>query len=364
MNTKKLNEFLESNNHPNFRFKQIINAIFKNDCDSFDKINNLPKDLRDQLSKSLTIIPFQTKEVLISKDKKSIKAILETTDNSLIETVLIKNSTNNWTACLSSQIGCTLGCKFCATGASGFTRDLTSEEITGQILFLKHFLNQQQTSNTTKTPNPENNPDQKDPTPTISNIVFMGMGEPFLNWRNVKKAIQDLTDQNLFNFAARSISISTSGIIPGIEELAKSFPQINLAISLHSANPETRSSLMPINNEYPLDRLKKSIERYINTTNRKVLLEYILIKNITDTQEQAKRLIDFINQFNKKHLLHVNLIKFNQTTQKFQPSSKTNIQFFQKTLKNNRINVTLRQSLGSEIEGACGQLKNQKAINS
>lgn len=338
MNLSNIKNFLIDNKQPAFRLKQIINAVYKENCIDFNDINVLPIELRNELSNNFKILSLTKKTILKSSDNKSIKALLTTEDNKNIETVLIANKNKTWTACISSQIGCKLGCKFCATGNNGYTRDLKHNEITEQILFWKNYLNKNKKLG------------------NLTNIVYMGMGEPFLNWENVSISLKKLTDPELFGFGSRSISVSTSGIPEGIISLADNFEQVNLAISLHSADSDTRSKLMPINNKYDLEDLKKALEYYLNTTNRKVFLEYIMLDGITDKPEDTKKLISFIEYFNKNQLLHVNLINYNSTGSKFNPSSKQTIDGFLKYLGKNKISATIRKSPGNEINGACGQL--------
>ena len=341
MNLSELNYFLTDNKQPNFRLKQIINAVYKENYINFNDIQVLPIDLRDKLSENFDIIPFTIDKILKSKDTLSYKALLITADNKYIETVLIAAKNNTWSACISSQIGCKLGCKFCATGNSGYTRDLSAEEILGQVLFWKNYLSSNKLGK-------------------LTNIVYMGMGEPFLNWNNLNISLKKLIDPGLFDFSSRSISVSTSGITDGIIKLANEFDQVNLAISLHSANDETRSKLMPINHKHNLNDLKQALDYYTSKTNRKVFLEYIMLHKLTDTTEDADNLINFINSFEKKHLLHVNLISYNTTASKYKASTKDEIEKFQTYLQKNKINTTTRKSLGNEINGACGQLSGNK----
>jgi adenine C2-methylase RlmN of 23S rRNA A2503 and tRNA A37 len=237
-----------------------------------------------------------------------------------------------------------LGCDFCATGKMGFKRNLSAEEITDQVLFwiqyLKGFRNSKFEIR---------NYD-------VSNIVFMGMGEPFLNWENVKQSLKILMDKNLFGFGSRSISISTVGIPQGIKELAKEFPQINLAISLHFAFDEKRNKYMTINKEYNLNQIKTAIQGYIKQTKRKVFIEYLMLNDINDNTEDADNLIKFLISIHDNYLLHVNLIRYHKTPGSFSPSSNNKIHKFKDYLEKNNVSVTIRKSLGEEIFAACGQL--------
>ncbi|HLN18841.1 MAG TPA: hypothetical protein VK255_01580, partial [Patescibacteria group bacterium] len=190
----------------------------------------------------------------------------------------------------------------------------------------------------------------------INNIVYMGMGEPFLNWKNVKNSLKDLIDPELFGFGSRSISVSTAGIPEGIEKLSEEFPQINLAISLHFATDEERNKFMPINRKYNLADLREALNKYFLECNRKVFIEYILLENINDNQSDADDLIGYIKSIDKKHLLHVNLIRYNYTSKNLKPSPTGVIREFKEYLLKNGINVSIRKSLGEEVSAACGQL--------
>ncbi|MDP1619528.1 MAG: 23S rRNA (adenine(2503)-C(2))-methyltransferase RlmN, partial [bacterium] len=253
-----------------------------------------------------------------------------------IEAVLIAPKPDVWSVCISCQVGCAIGCKFCATGKMGLKRNLTAEEITDQVLFWIQYLK---------------NINQK-----ISTVVFMGMGEPLLNWEQVSRSLRDLIDPTLFGFGARSISVSTSGIPEGIEKLAMEFPQVNLALSLHFGSDEKRSQAMPINRKNNLETLREALKKYFLKTNRKVFLEYVMLSGVNDSREDADKLIRFVKSIGKLQLLHVNLIRYNSTGSEFKPSSKEHTVEFRDYLAQNRIDVTIRKSLGEEIQGACGQL--------
>ena len=265
------------------------------------------------------------------------KAIIRLNDGEQIEAVLMRNKQGKNTACISSQAGCPIGCVFCATGQSGFKRNLQAEEIINQILLFARILKKE---------------DAK-----IDRIVFMGMGEPFLNWEEAKKAIETLLDKDKFGFGSRHISISTIGVTEGIRALAKEFPQINLAVSIHSANNQKREELAGINERYNLNRIKKAIEYYLSITNRKVFFEYVMLDNFNDQGEDARELARYIQSFDKRHLIHVNLIAYNKTLAEFKASSGETQEKFKDFLEKNHISTTIRKSFGGEVVGACGQLK-------
>jgi 23S rRNA (adenine2503-C2)-methyltransferase len=348
MDLNKLEKFLKENNQPKFRIVQIKKAIYQDGIFSFLEISTIPKDLRELLNKEIKILSFEVKKVLVSKDKHSIKALLKLSDNNCIETVLLSPRPDAWTACISSQVGCPLNCAFCATGKSGFKRNLTTEEITDQILFWKQYV-----KNNLKF---FENCKLKIENCDVSNIVYMGMGEPMLNWEEVKKSLEDFINPKLFNFGSRSISVSTVGVKNGIEKFLEEFPQVNLAISLHFADNEMRSLYMPANKTYDLEDIKKDLQEYFKKSKRKVFMEYIMFNDLNDSLEDARKLTEYLKSIGNFYLLHVNLISYNETSEELKSSSKNKIEKFKNYLLQNKINATIRKSLGSEIQGACGQL--------
>ena len=293
MQLEKLRKILTENGEPKFRLSQIQKAIYQDGVSDFSEISTISKNLREQLEKEMKILSFEVEKVLVSKDEKSLKALLKLADGNKIESVLLSPVENKWSVCISSQVGCPLNCGFCATGKSGFQRNLTAEEISDQVLFWRQYLKKQGTVNSDQ----EKNPPYPSASATwqkqnllikergvISNIVYMGMGEPFLNWEEVKRSLRDLIDKDLFAFGSRSISVSTAGIPEGIKNLAEEFPQINLAISLHFATDEKRSQFMPINRKYNLEELKKALKDYFSKTNRQVFVEYVMLSGINDSE--------------------------------------------------------------------------------
>lgn len=316
-------------NEPVYRIKQVKEAVFQYLIDDWQKVTNLPRALREQLTSNC---PLEIKAKLWeTKDSQLAKSLITLDDGLKIETVLMKHKGKRNTVCISSQVGCPLACKFCATGKLGFKRNLTPSEIVNQVLFFARFLKKQ---------------NQK-----ITNLVFMGMGEPFLNTDNVFKAIKLLNDKDGFNLGARHFSISTVGITEGIKRLADEFPQVNLALSLHAADNELRSQLMPINKRYPLNQVMKAIDIYIKKTNRRVMLEYIMIAGVNDSCQDAKKLAVLA----KRPLCFVNLITYNPTGD-FQPSPTKKINEFKQVLEKHQIPYTQRYKFGQEIKAACGQL--------
>ncbi len=341
MNIEKLKEVLKINKQPIFRLRQIIKAVYQDGVSSFGEIFTLPQNLREILEKEIAILPFSIEKVFVSRDERSAKALLKLIDRNFVETVLISPKTGIWSACVSSQVGCPMSCLFCATGKGGFKRNLTAEEITGQILFWKQYLK----SNMLKAVNYK-----------LNNVVYMGMGEPFLNWENVRESIKVLTDKDMLGISSRSISVSTCGIPEGIKKLAKEFPQVNLAISLHFANDKKRSEFMPINEKYNLGEIKKALEKYFAVTRRKVFIEYIMLSGENDSLRDAEKLAEYLKSIGDTHLLHVNLINYNAASGRFKPSSSDKIQDFKNYLLKKHLSATIRKSLGKDIAGACGQL--------
>lgn len=330
MNLNKLETIFKS--YPTYRLKQAYSAIFKQLIESWDEASNLPLELRTTLNQECSLKIKST--TLESSDKKTVKAkiILETGE--AIETVLLRHSDGRNTVCVSSQIGCPLGCTFCATGKIGFKRNLNCWEIIEQILFFARYLQKEKQR--------------------LSNIVFMGMGEPLLNYDQVIKAIKFIKAEDKLNIGARRISVSTVGIIPGINKLAAEPLQLNLAISLHAPNNHLRSQLIPINKKYPLKELLIAVNNYLNKTKRRVMIEYLLLKDINDSVKEAKELAEILrNSLNGPFF--VNLITYNPTD-KYKVSNTEKVSAFKKILLNAGLKVTQRYRFGQEIKGACGQL--------
>lgn len=319
---------------PSYRHKQIHEALYQQLVSDWEEVLTLPKDLRARLAEE---IPLAIDAVIVA-DGAAKKAAITLADGNVIETVLIKNADGRHTVCVSSQVGCALGCTFCATGSNGFKRNLTAEEISSQVLLFARQL--------------------KKNSERVDNIVFMGMGEPFLNWDNVAEAIKMFNDKDGLNIAARSISISTCGITSGIRALIKFPLQVNLAISLHAPTDRLRQEIMPIAKKYDLPTLFDAMMDYLNETNRKIMIEYLMIDGVNDSAVQADALADLLEEI-PKHLLMVNLIQYNPTG-KYQPSPMSKVKGFKSALGRRGFEATIRESLGGNIAGACGQLAGQK----
>jgi 23S rRNA (adenine2503-C2)-methyltransferase len=329
MDIKKIQETLKD--EPKFRLKQVYEAVFAKFIDNWDEVTVLSLALRDKLKAECPL--DITAEVLEAADKNTVKAALSL-EGGRVETVLMRHGDNHNTVCVSSMIGCPLGCEFCLTGQGGFERSLNFHEIIEQVLFFARYL--------------------KKYNERVSNIVFMGMGEPLLNYEEVMKAINFFNDKDTFNIGARKISISTVGIIDGIKKLAREPLQINLALSLHAPDDELRNQLMPVAKNNPLKSLLKAVKSYIDRTNRKVMIEYLMLDKVNDSSAQAQKLADLLKA-NLEKLFMVNLISYNET-QNFRTSPAAVISNFKKILEREGVETVQRFKFGRDVQGACGQL--------
>jgi len=352
MDLAKIEKILEK--EPSFRLKQVKKAIFFDLIKNWDEATTLPQNLRQQLSESCPLQELKAEKILTSKDSQTIKALFKLKGGFKIESVLMRHKDDKRTVCVSSQVGCSVGCKFCATGQQGFKRNLSTGEIIDQVLFFARLLKKEGAR-----VGDEVSPLRGLPSSSrfaaarVTNVVFMGMGEPFLNYDNVLEAIRILNDKDGFNLGARHISISTVGITEGIEKLAKEKLQINLAISLHAPNNKLRSRLMPINKVYPIEKILAAVDGYIKKTKRRVMFEYLMIDGVNDSEREAEELAKIL----KKSLYFVNLISFNPIGHsKFKPSLGWKIKKFKEIFKKAGIPVTQRHRFGREIKAACGQL--------
>lgn len=312
-----------------FRAKQIHNWIYAKSVSSIDEMTNLSKDFREQLKSIAAVTDTKIKVKQVSKDG-TIKYLVEYPDGECVETVLMRfDNRANLTACVSSQVGCAVNCSFCATGKGGFRRNLNYKEIIEQVLTI-----------------------QRDTGLKVTNIVFMGQGEPLLNLDNVLKALEIFN--NDFQIGARRITISTSGIIPGINRLADMDLQSTLAISLHAPGHDLRKQIMPIENKYPLSDLKKALLDYIDKTGRRITIEYILIHGFNDTPQVAKELAYFLKDIK----CNINLIPYNSVVENdFKKPANSDIMKFKYLLEHSGKKVTVRLERGADIDAACGQLR-------
>jgi len=312
-----------------FRAEQIFSWLYIEKVKSFDEMTNLSISLREKLAQNYTMCNFEIIRKQESSDGTK-KYLFDILDGNAIETVLMEYH-HGKSICVSTQVGCKMGCKFCASTGIKFVRDLTAGEIVEQILAV-----------------------QKDVNDKISNVVFMGIGEPLDNFENVVNAIAILNNQKGLSIGARHISISTSGLVPKIYELADKNLQCTLSISLHATNDEKRSEMMPVNNKYNIEELIKACKYYIDKTNRRISFEYALAKGNNDNLEDAKGLVKLL----KGMLCHVNLIPINKIENgKYFKSSNESIIKFRDYLNEKGIVATIRRELGSDIDAACGQLR-------
>ena len=329
----ELKEELKKLDEKPFRAEQIFRWLNVEKVTNFDEMTNLSLDLRKKLEDNYTIGNFKIEHKLVSKDgtKKYLFNLCDD-ENNLIETVLMQYH-HGYTVCVSSQIGCKMGCKFCASTGIPFVRNLEASEIVEQIIAIK-----------------------QEEKIRISNIVFMGIGEPLDNFENVMKAIEIINHPKGLNIGARHISISTSGVVPKIYELADRQMQCTLSISLHSSNNAIRSSMMPINRTYPIEELMKACQYYIEKTNKRISFEYALAKENNDNINDAKELVKLL----KGKLAHVNLIPINEIEDgTYRKSTNENILTFRDYLNEHGVVATIRRELGSDIKAACGQLRRQ-----
>lgn len=335
MDLGKLKEILK--NEKPYRLKQAEKAVYRDLADDWSTVSSLPALLRDKLNKSCPIsIDYKSN---VSQSKDTLKALIKLNDGLAVETVLLQHAQGRNTVCVSSQVGCPLNCLFCKTGKIGYKRNLTAYEIAEQVLFFSYYLKKKSAhKNTHKSSH-------------VTNVVFMGMGEPFLNYGNVMDAIRICNDKDKFNIGARKISISTCGIPQNIEKLSKENLQVNLAISLSAPNNELRSKLMPINEKYPVETVIDAAKKYIARTNRRVMFEYVLIDKFNESPEAARELAVIL----KGLLCFVNLIPFNGEGALNAPS-KEKIGLFKSILEKSGISVTERYKFGQDINAACGQL--------
>ena len=320
---------LEKIGEKKYRAAQIFQWLYVEKVKSFDEMTNLSKELREKLNANYTMCNYNILKKQESSDGTK-KYLFDVLDGNAIETVLMQYH-HGKTVCVSTQIGCKMGCKFCASTGIKFIRNLSAGEIVEQILAVEQDIGE-----------------------NISNIVYMGIGEPLDNYDNVIKSIRIMNNQKGLNIGARHISVSTSGLVPKIYDLAQENIPCTLSISLHATTDEKRSAMMPVNNLYNISQLLQACKDYIKTTNRRISFEYALAKDNNDNLEDAKRLVKLL----KGMLCHVNLIPINKIENgKFTKSTNENIIKFRDYLNENGIVATIRRELGSDIEAACGQLR-------
>lgn len=328
----ELEAWLTDIREPKFRGKQIFEWLYKKRVSSFEEMTNLPLGLREKLEKDFYIKPL--KEVVRQESSDgTIKFLFELQDGYSIETVLMRHEYGN-SICVTTQVGCRLGCTFCASTLGGLKRNLLAGEIVAQVLQVQRALDETEER--------------------VSSVVVMGIGEPFDNYEGLMSFLKIINHDQGLNIGARHITISTSGVVPYIYKFADEGMQINFAISLHAPNTETRSRLMPVNRMYPLNELMDSIRYYIKKTGRRVTFEYGLFGKVNDSVEHANELADLIKDIK----CHVNLIPVNYVPERdYVRTPKTQIFKFLETLTSRGINATIRREQGHDIDAACGQLR-------
>lgn len=327
----ELETFLIENGEKKFRATQIYDYLYKKRIKSFDEMNNIGKKTVELLKENFL---FKKIKLITKQEDKDVKKYLfELSDGQRIESVLMYHN-YGISICVSSQVGCNMGCRFCESGRLKKVRNLNAYEIVEQILKIEEDIKER-----------------------ISHVVVMGIGEPFDNYDNVMRFVRIINSNKGINIGTRHITISTSGILSGIRKFKNEEGQVNLAISLHAPNDEIRRKIMPISNGYTIKELMNEIKEYINKTNRRVTFEYIMLENINDSEKCALELSQLLKNIN----CYVNLIPYNETENiQYKRTKSTQILKFYDILKKNNINVTIRKEFGSKVDAACGQLRANK----
>lgn len=325
---KDLEEFFIDNGYKKFKAKQVYDWLYKKRVKSFDEMHNVSKNVIELLADNFIIDDIT---ILSKQEDIDVKKYLfKLSDNNKVEAVLMYHDYGN-SLCISTQVGCNMGCSFCESGRLKKVRNLYSYEMVLQILKIEEDIKKR-----------------------ITHVVLMGIGEPFDNYDNVINFIDIVNDNNGIGLGSRHITVSTCGVVPKIKEFSHYDKQVNLAISLHAPNDEIRCKIMKINKAYPINELIEAIKEYIKKTNRRVTFEYIMLKGVNDTKECAYELSKLLKGIN----CYVNLIPYNETSHiEFKKSSKESILLFYDILKKNKINVTIRREFGSKVSAACGQLR-------
>ena len=342
LNFKELENWVKDKNWPKFRAKQISKWLYNKKVSSYDEMTDLSKDIRNYLKEntefeSLKLVSYEKSQI-----DGSIKFLWRLKDGNTIESVFIPERDHN-TICVSTQVGCAVGCTFCYTTKDGLIRNLTTAEIIDQYLQVQRFVGNEN---------------------RISNVVFMGMGEPLANYDNVRKAVQIMTDKNMLDLSNRKITISSSGIIAQILKMYNDpeFPQVRLAVSLNASDQKVRESIMPISKTNTIEDLMKTLNSLPFKTGYRIMLEYVLIKDVNDTEDDAKKLVKLIGKNKKRY--KVNLIPFNPFEESdYKRPDEKRVEKFQKILWEHNISAFIRWSKGRDISAACGQLRKKELNN-
>jgi 23S rRNA (adenine2503-C2)-methyltransferase len=343
----QLVKLITSMGGPAYRAKQLSKWVYQNMAQDYDEMTDLPLALRQKLSNEIRLHSLKPAKLVTGKDG-TVKALFSLDDGATIESALMYYDTERGgerhTVCVSTQVGCAVGCPFCATGQQGFERNLTPGEIIDQVLYFAHHLREQEKGSSNGQPK------------HISNVVFMGMGEPLANYTSLWQAIETLNSPEGFGLGARNMVISTAGLVPQIKPLAKEKLQVGLAVSLHASDNALRNKLVPLNRKYPLEQLISACREYNHLAGRRLSFEYILFNGINDSAKQARALAELIRGLK----CHVNLIPANVTSApSFQPPPRKVILAFEEELNRCHVNVTLRERRGQDINAGCGQLRSQ-----
>lgn len=337
LSLEQLKELMGKIGQPKYRADQVYEWLHTHNVSSYDEMTNVPKALRSALVEKYPMKAPVIKEARESKDG-SVKFLVEFPDGAIAETVAITDATdegNRVTICVSSQAGCAMECVFCATGRQGFTRNLESDEIVAQVVLAGKALDTR-----------------------VSNVVFMGQGEPFLNYDNMMNALERLNKDKGLGIGARHITVSTAGIVDGIYDFSEEPEQFRLAVSLHSADQTTRNMLMPRLSGQPLHSLKKALSYYCENKGRRITIEYMLLDGINDDDEQLGKLVEFCKGLNT----HVNVLEFNPVkAAELKPTPRKRVQEWLQLLQEKGITASLRKSKGKDVAGACGQLAGEVA---
>ena len=330
MELSELTEFIEQLGEKPFRAKQVYQWMHVKLARSFEEMTNISISLREKLEANSVYTSLKPVQVLESGIDGTRKYLFALNDQNVIESVLMKYKHGN-SVCISSQVGCRMGCRFCASTLDGLTRNLTASEMLDQIYMI-----------------------QKTTGERVSNVVVMGSGEPFDNYDNLVRFIRLLSDENGLNISQRNITVSTCGIVPGIRQFSKEGLSVTLALSLHAPNDEVRKTLMPIANKYSLSEILPACREYYETTGRRLTFEYSLVQGVNDNLDEARRLTELIRNMHG----HVNLIPVNPIKERdYRQSGREAIEAFKAYLEKHGINVTVRREMGRDIGGACGQLR-------
>lgn len=335
LNKSDLTDILVENSFAAFRSEQIFNWVYKKLVIKPELMKNLPGKLQRFLTDNFLMENLKLIKVNESQDGTK-KFLWELTDGEKIETVLIpQNDRERFTVCISAQVGCDLGCSFCATGLAGCKRNLTAAEIVDQVWQISKYISKNELGE-------------------LRNVVYMGMGEPFLNYDNLKKSIKIINSEKAFQIGSRKITVSTVGIVPKIREFARDFAQVGLAVSIHSGDNDKRNRLMPINKKFNLNAIREALQDYYKLTSRRITIEYLMISDFNDSIDDARKLTEWIDNLN----VFVNLIPANPVAGLgHRPSPDYKIKKFKNFLENTNIPVQIRASMGEDVTAACGQLR-------